>query len=76
MTHDKPCVNMHASGNVYIWKVIPVRRGGKEHKRKEKEKGKREKGKKRKREKEKKGREKEEEKEVGVLMVGTRRTKK
>ena len=39
MTHGKPCVNMHASGNVYKWEVILVHRGREEHKGKEKEKG-------------------------------------
>ena len=53
-THGKPCVDMHVSGNVYKWEVIPVCRGGEEHKGKEKKKGKGEKG------KNKRGREHEE----------------
>ena len=52
MTHDKPCVNMHVSGNVYKWEVIPVRRGKEELKEKEKEKGKGGKGKKEEKERE------------------------
>ena len=71
MTHGKPCVNMHASGNVYKREVIPVCRGREEHKGKEKEKGKRKKereieGKKK---NEKKEKEKEREKKVGVPRI-------
>ena len=46
VTRGKPCVNMHASRNVYKWEVIPIRRGRAEQKGKEKEKGNGEKGKK------------------------------
>ena len=75
--HGKPCVKMHASGNVYKWEVILVRRRREEWKGKEKEKGKGEKRKKeRKREGEKKRRDKEGEKEVSIPTVGTCRTKK
>ena len=75
-THGKPCVNMHASGNVYKMggdQFVEEGRNKKERKRKKKmgrKEGKKE------REKEKKGREKEGEKEVGVLTVKTRQTKK
>ena len=60
------CVHMHGTWNDYKWDVDQfVEEGSNKKERKEK-----------KREKEKKGREEEGEKEIGVLTVGTRRTKK
>ena len=52
MTHDKPCVTMHASWKVYKRERIPIRRGREEQKgkEKEKEKGKKERKKQRKKE--------------------------
>ena len=60
-THGKPCVHMHANGEVYKRREKSIRRGGEEQNGK---KGK------------KKGREEEGEKEICVPTVGTHRTKK
>ena len=68
-THGMPCVHMYGTWNVYKMGWRLVHRGGEEQKGKEEKKEKRE------REREKRERERGR-KEVSVLTVGTRRTKK
>ena len=76
MTHDKPCVNMHTSGNVYKIGGDQFVEEGRSKKERRRKKERERKERKKERENEKKGREKEREKEVDVLTVRTRRTKK
>ena len=69
VTYSKPCIHMHANGEVYKRRGKLVRRGREQQKRKE--------GKKiEKKKKEQKGKEEKGEKEIGIPMVKTRRTKK
>ena len=83
VTHGKSFVNMHASGNVYkmvgdqfVEEGRNIKEWRRKNKRERKERKKERENEKKGRENEMKGREKELEKEVGVLTIRTRRTKK